>query len=105
MEQAFQADKNVYLLPKELGEIALSCTRCKGQCTQDQADYKGVKVEHPFHAYKNDVLFLPNELDSKVPKLHFLALNSAPPAHKLLASMSSSAQGLRQCGMTPPGAI
>ena len=35
--------------------------------SQDQTDYEGVKVEHPFQAYKNDVLFLPNELDSKVP--------------------------------------
>ena len=41
---------------------------------QDQADFKGVKVEHPFQAYKNDVFLLPNELDEKVPKLHVLAL-------------------------------
>ena len=28
----------------------------------------------PFQAYKNDVCLLPNELDEKVPKLHFLTL-------------------------------
>ena len=43
--------------------------------TQGRAIYEGVKVEGPFQAYKNDVCLLPNELDEKVPKLHFVAVS------------------------------
>ena len=42
---------------------------------QDQTDYEGVKVEGPFSSL-NGVCLLPNELDEKVAKLHFLTLFS-----------------------------
>ena len=51
--------------------------------TQDQAVYQGVKVGHPFQAYKNDVFLLPNELDEKVPKLHFLGAHAQLPHLRL----------------------
>ena len=63
--------------------------------TQDQADFQGVKVEHPFQAYKNDVFLFPNELDEKVPKLHFLALK--------FRTSCSQAAGVHEleCATTP----
>ena len=60
---------------RESGDVSFPCsTRSPLSSLRFKQIMNGVKVEHSFQANKNDVFLLPNELDEKVPKLHFLAL-------------------------------
>ena len=67
----FRRTADTTVASNTIAPCTISCSR--------SARARFVKVEHPFHAYKNDVFLLPFELDEKVPKMHFLALNSAHP--------------------------